>query len=140
MGVSSFGESHLLAERRLLSSLHPFAVQVEARMQYWRGLVDSGWVSWDRLEDATQELVITALGFEALADTAVAEDWSRAEFRLLTRVYKDIAGPYHEAWTALLTTWVKNAADTQGAQRLRVVADKAMRRVEEAEKVVSAAA
>ncbi len=109
-------------------------------MQYWRGLVDSGWVSWDRLEDATQELVITALGFEALADTAVAEDWSRAEFRLLTRVYKDIAGPYHEAWTALLTTWVKNAADTQGAQRLRVVADKAMRRVEEAEKVVSAAA
>ncbi len=114
-------------------------MQVEARMQYWRGLVDSGWVSWDRLEDATEEMGFTALGFEALAGAAVAEDWSAAERRLLTRVYQDIAGPYREAWTALMTTWAKSASDTQGERRLRVVADKAMRRVEEAEKVVSAA-
>ncbi len=141
-GVSSFGESHLLAERRLLSSLHPFAAQVEARTEYWRGLAGSGRVSLDRLEDATEELGFTARGFEALVKAAIAEDWSPAELRLLTRVYESIAGPYRKAWSALLEAWAESASDTQGSRRLRLVADadEAMRVLEEAEEAVSAAA
>ncbi len=136
------GESHLLAERRLLSSLHPFAAQVEARTEYWRGLVESGRVNQYTLDYATEEMAITARGFKALTDAAVAEDWSPAELRLLRRVYESIAGPYRETWNALLGAWVEGAADAQGSRRLRLVtkADEAMRLVEEADEAVRTAA
>jgi hypothetical protein len=123
-----------------LSSLHPFAVQIDERMTRWRGLVKRGHVSWDRVEDATEEMDITVRGFEAMVDAAIAEGWSPAELRLLKRVYKDLAGPYREAWTALMTTWAKSAADTQGERRLRLVADQTVRRLDEAKEVLSAAA
>jgi excisionase family DNA binding protein len=134
-------ERRTLAERRLLSALHPFAVQVEARTELWRRLVESGRVSLDTLDYATEELGITARGFSALVDAAVAEGWSGAELGLLRRVYESIAGPYREAWNALLEAWAKSASDTQGSRRLRLVADadEAMRVVEEAEEAVSAA-
>ncbi len=138
-GVSSPEEWRTLAERRLLSPLAPFAVQVEVRTEYWRGLVESGRVSRDTLNYATEELGITIRGLEVLVDAAIAEGWGPAERRLLTRVYKDIRGPYHEAWTALMTTWAKGASDTQGERRLRIVADEAMERVDKAEEVLSAA-
>ncbi len=133
-------ERRTLAERRLLSALHPFAEQVEGRTEFWRGLVESG-VSLDTLDYATEELGITARGFKALVDAAVAEGWSGEELRLLRRVYESIAGPYREAWNALLEAWAKSATDTQGSRRLRLVteADEAMRVLEEAEEVVSAA-
>ncbi len=141
-GVSSFGESHLLAERRLLSSLHPFAGRVEDQAGYWRELAASGRVSLDTLDYATKELGFTARSFGALADAAIAEHWSPAELRLLTRVYESAAGPYRRAWEALLEAWAKSASDTQGSRRLRLVADadEAMRVLEEAEEAVSAAA
>ncbi len=132
-------ERRTLAERRLLSALHPFATQVEDRTESWRRLVESGQVSRDTLNYATEELGITVHGYEVLVAAAIAEGWSSPELRLLTRVYKDIRGPYHEAWTALMTTWVKNASDTQGERRLRVVADEAMRRVDEVEETLRAA-
>ncbi len=122
-----------------MSSLHPFAAQVDARMKYWRGLVERGHVSWDRVEDATEEMGITVRGFEVMVDAAIAEGWSPAERRLLTRVYEDIAGPYRAAWKALMRAWVEGAADTQGARRLQVVADQAVRRLDKAEEVLSAA-
>ncbi len=117
----------------------PLATQVERRTSYWRGLLESGRVSRDTLNYATEELDLTVRGFEVLVDAAIAEGWSPAELQLLVRVYKDIRGPYHEAWTALLTTWAKNASDTQGERRLRLVADEAMERVDKAEEILSAA-
>ncbi len=146
-GVSSFGELYLLAERRLLeerrllSSLSPFATQVEARTAYWRRLAEGGRVSLHRLEDATQDLGITAQGFKDLVDATVAEGWIPAERQLLVRVYKDVAGPYRQAWRALLETWVKSTADTQNLGRLQLVekADEAVRMFEKAEEVLSAA-
>ncbi len=132
-------ERRTLAERRLLSPLAPFATQVERRTSYWRGLLESGWVSRDTLNYATEELGITVHGFEVLVDAAIAEDWSPPERRLLTRVYKDIAGPYREAWGLLMEAWAKSASDTQGERRLRLVADEAMRRVDEAEETLRAA-
>ncbi len=122
-----------------MSSLHPFAAQVDARMKYWHGLVERGHVSWDRVEDAAEEMGITVRGFEVMVDAAIAEGWSPAERRLLTRVYEDIAGPYRAAWKALMRAWVEGAADTQGARRLQVVADQAVRRLDKAEEVLSAA-
>ncbi|MDP9477517.1 MAG: hypothetical protein M3R38_17840 [Actinomycetota bacterium] len=122
-----------------MSSLLPLATQVERRTSYWRGLLESGRVSRDTLNYATEELDLTVRGFEVLVDAAIAEGWSPAELQLLVRVYKDIRGPYHEAWTALLTTWAKNASDTQGERRLRLVADEAMERVDKAEEILSAA-
>ncbi len=116
-------ERRSLAERRLLSALHPFAEQVEARTEYWRRLAGSGRVSLDTLEYATKELGITAKGFRVLVDAAIDERWSRAELGLLRRVYASVAGPYREAWNALMTTWVASATDTQGSRRLRLVAD-----------------
>ncbi len=146
-GFPSFGELYLLAERqvlaerRLLSSLNPFATQVEARTAYWRRLAEGGRVSLHRLEDATEDLGITARGFKDLVDAAVAEGWIPAERQLLGRVYEDIAGPYRQAWRALLEAWVKSATDAQGSGRLRLVkkADEAVRMFEEAEEVLSAA-
>ncbi|MDP9478814.1 MAG: helix-turn-helix domain-containing protein [Actinomycetota bacterium] len=144
-GFPSFGELWLLAERRLLeerrilSSLNPFVTQVDVRTSYWRRLAESGQLSRDTLNYATEELDITARGFEVLVDAAVAEGWSDEERGLLRRVYKDIAGPYREAWTALMTTWAKGSSDTQGERRLRVVADQAVRRLDKAEEVLSAA-
>ncbi len=133
-----------LAERRLLAPLHPFATQVEARTEFWQGLAESGKVSRDRLEDATAELGFTALGFKALADAAITEHWGAAELGLLGRVYKSIAGPYREAWNALMEAWVDQAgaADTQTVTKLRLVtdADDAMRVVEEAEEAARTAA
>ncbi len=133
-------EWRTLAERRILSALHPFATQVEARTESWRRLAEGDQVNRYTLEYAAEELGITARGFEVLVDAAIAEDWSPAELRLLRRVYETIAGPYHQAWNALLEAWVTSAADTQGSRRLRVVADKAKRRVDEAEEILSAAA
>ncbi len=144
-GFPSFGELYLLAERqllaerRLLSSLNPFATQVEARAAYWRRLAESGRVSLDRVEDATEDLGITAQGFKDLVDAAVAEGWSDEERGLLRRVYASCAGPYRAAWNELMTTWAKSAADTQGERRLRLVADQAVRRLDKAEEVLSAA-
>ncbi len=130
----------ILAERRLLAPLHPFATQVEVRTEYWRGLVESGPVNQYTLDYATEELDITTRGFEVLVDAAIAEGWSRAELGLLLRVHKDIAGPYRQAWKGLLEAWAKSTADTQTVTRLRVVADKAMRRVDRAKENLSAAA
>ncbi len=133
-------ERRTLAERRLLSPLHPFAVQVEGRTSYWRRLVESGQVSRDTLNYATEELGITVHGYEVLVDAAIAEGWSPAELRLLLRVHKDIAGPYRQAWKGLLEAWAKSTADTQTVTRLRVVADKAMERVDRAKENLGAAA
>ncbi len=133
-------ERRSLAERRLLSALHPFAEQVEARTEFWRGLAESGRVNQFTLEYATEELGFTAKGFRALVDAAIDERWSRAELGLLTRVYESIAGPYREAWSALLEAWVECASDTQGSRRLRLVASEAMRAVEEAGEAVRTAA
>lgn len=135
-GVSSFGESHLLAERRLLSSLHPFTTPVEARTEYWRELAGSGRVSQGAVEYATKELEFTARSFKVLVDAALDEHWSPAELRMLTRVYESVAGPYRDAWSALMGAWVKGATDTQGSRRLRLVADEAMRAVEESGEAV----
>ncbi|MDP9484718.1 MAG: helix-turn-helix transcriptional regulator [Actinomycetota bacterium] len=146
-GVPSFGELWLLAERRLLeerrllSSLNPFVTQVEARTAYWIKLAESGQVSQHRLEDATQDLGITARSFKDLVDAAVAEGWIPTERQLLVRVYQDVAGPYRQAWRALLETWITSAADTKGLGRLQLVekADEAVRMFEEAEEALSAA-
>ncbi len=131
-----------LARRRLLAPLHPFATQVEARTEFWQKLAESGKVSLDRLEDATQELGFTAQGFKALVDAAIDEGWDAAELSLLVRVYESVAGPYREAWGSLMEAWVASAADTQGSRRLRLVADadEAMRVVEEAGEAVRTAA
>ncbi len=143
-GDSSFGENRTLEERRLLSSLHPFTTPVEARTEYWQRLAESGQVNQYTLEYATEELGLTAQSFKALVDAAIAEHWSGAELGLLGRVYESIAGPYREAWNALMEAWVgqAGAADAQGSRRLRLVADadKAMRVVEEAGEAARAAA
>ncbi len=146
-GVPSFGELWLLAERRLLeerrllSSLNPFVTQVEARTAYWLRLAESGRVSQHRLEDATQDLGITAQGFKDLVDAAVAEGWSDEERGLLRRVYASCAGPYRAAWNELMGAWIKSATDAQGSRRLKIVekADEAERMFEKAEEVLSAA-
>lgn len=132
------GRRTLLEERRLLSSLHPFSGRVEEQSRYWRQLAGSGRVSLDTLDYATRELEFTARSFGALVDAAIAERWSGAELRLLGRVYESVAGPYRDAWSALMTTWAEGATDTQGSRRLRLVADadEAMRAVEEAGEAV----
>lgn len=142
-GASLLGERrNLLEERRLLSSLNPFATRVEKQAEYWRELADLDQVSLHTLEYATKELEFTALSFKVLADAAIAEHWSGAELRLLGRVYESVAGPYKQAWDELLAAWVgeAGAADTQGSRRLRLVADEAMQVVEEAEEAVRTAA
>lgn len=142
-GGPTFGELGVLAERRLLSSLDPFASQVEDRRQYWWELVDSGQVDQCTLEYATKELEFTSRSFKALVDAAIAERWSAAELGLLRRVYESISGPYRQAWNALMEAWSKGAtSDMQGATRLRLVADadEAMRELEKAEEAVRTAA
>ena len=140
-GGSSFGEPGVLAERRLLSSLDPFASQVEARRQYWWALTDSGQVDQRTLEYATRELEFTSRSFKALVDAAIAERWSAAELGLLRRVYEGIAGPYRQAWNALMEAGTKGfTSDMQGSRRLRLVADEAMRELAEAEETARTAA
>ncbi len=94
-------------ERRLLSSLNPFATPVEARTKEWRRLAESGKVSLDTLEYATAELEFTAKSFSALVDAAVTERWNKKELRLLRRIYGSVADPYHQAWEALVQAYLK---------------------------------
>lgn len=142
-GESSFGGSRILAERRLLSSLLPFTKQVEARTEKWRRLAESGQVSLDTLKYATDELELTARGFEALVDAALAERWSEAELGLLRLVHERIAGPYHLAWKALIETFAKaftKSSDDPNVVSLSRRGDEAMREVEKAEEVAKTAA
>lgn len=131
-----------MAERRLLSSLHPFATQVEARTGYWQRLAESGQVNMSTLEYATEELGFTARSFMILVDAAIAEGWAGAELRLLRHVYESINGPHHEAWAALVRTYGKSFAmsfDDPNVVSLRRRGEKAMRELEEAEETARAA-